>query len=37
MLEGLSTKIVAMKDEHGNDVDIKKFMNKKNVFNPIEL
>lgn len=29
MLEGLSTKIVAMKDEHGNDVDIKKFMNKK--------
>ena len=35
--EGLSTKIVAMKDEHGNDVDIKKFMNKKNVFNPIEL
>lgn len=36
MLEGLSTKVVAMKDQNGNDVDIKKFMNKKNVFNPIE-
>ena len=37
MLEGLDIKIAKVYDEKGNPMDIKKVMNKKNVFNPIEL
>ena len=37
MLETLNIKDVKIQDEKGNPIDMKKFMNKKNVFNPIEL
>ena len=37
VLEGLNLKDVKVQDEKGNPIDIKKVMNKKNVFNPIEL
>ncbi len=37
VLEGLNIKNAKIQDEKGNPIDMKKFMNKKNVFNPIEL
>ena len=37
VLEGSNIKSVKVQDEKGNPVDLKKFMNKKNVFNSIEL
>ena len=37
VLETLNIKDVKIQDEKGNPIDMKKFMNKKNVFNPIEL
>lgn len=37
VLETLNIKDVIIQDEKGNPIDMKKFMNKKNVFNPIEL
>lgn len=37
VLEGLDIKVTKVYDEKGNPMDIKKVMNKKNVFNPIEL
>ncbi len=37
VLEGLNLSAAKVYDEKGNPVDIKKVMNKKNVFNPIEL
>ncbi len=37
VLEALNVKAVKIQDEKGNSVDMKKFNNKKNVFNPIEL
>lgn len=36
-LEGLDIKITEIYDEKGNRLNLKKEMNKKNVFNPIEL
>ena len=36
VLEGVDLKNVVARDEKGNPIDIKKFMNKKNVFNSIE-
>ncbi len=36
-LEGLDIKVTKVIDEKGNPMDLKKVMNKKNVFNPIEL
>lgn len=37
VLETLNIKNIKIQDEKGNPIDMKKFMNKKNVFNPIEL
>ena len=37
VMESLNIKNVKIQDEKGNPIDMKKFMNKKNVFNPIEL
>lgn len=37
VLEGTGVKTVKVYDDKGNPIDLKKFMNKKNVFNPIEL
>ncbi len=37
VLEGLNIKNAKIQDEKGNPIDMKKIMNKKNVFNPIEL
>ncbi len=37
IMESLNIKNVKIQDEKGNPIDMKKFMNKKNVFNPIEL
>lgn len=37
VLEGLDLKNAKVYDEKGNPMDLKKVMNKKNVFNPIEL
>lgn len=37
VLEGLNIKKAKIQDEKGNPIDMKKIMNKKNVFNPIEL
>lgn len=37
VLETLNIKIIKIQNEKGNPIDMKKFMNKKNVFNPIEL
>lgn len=37
VLEGSNIKSVKIQDEKGNPIDLKKFMNKKNVFNSIEL
>lgn len=37
VLEALNIKDVKIQDEKGNPIDMKKFQNKKNIFNPIEL
>ena len=37
VLETLNIKNIKITDEKGNPINMKKFMNKKNVFNPIEL
>jgi len=37
VLEGIDLKNVKVQDEKGNPVDMKKVLNRKNVFNPIEL